>query len=79
MLSPQLRELVVPLFDGQVTTAERVEMANRLVGASVETPEEAARAMLASEDSWLKACGVYAAGALRLTSAAAPARTATDV
>jgi AAA family ATP:ADP antiporter len=66
VLSPQLRELVVPLFDGQVTMAERVSLATRLVGASVETQEEAALAMLASEDAWLKACGVYAVGALRL-------------
>jgi AAA family ATP:ADP antiporter len=66
VLSPQLRELVVPLFDGQVTIAERVRRADSLVGAPVRSPEEATLAMLASEDAWLKACGVYAAGALRL-------------
>lgn len=68
VLSPQLRELVVPLVDGQVSLEERVSIANAIVGASVDSPEEAALAMLASEDSWLKACGVYAAGALRLES-----------
>ncbi len=66
VLSPALRELVVPLFDGQVTLAERVDLANKLVGTSVDSPEEAALTMLASEDPWLKSCGVYAAGVLRL-------------
>ncbi len=66
VLSPNLRALVVPLFDAQVTTAERVAIANELVGAEVRSPEEAALAMLSSEDPWLRACGVYAAGALRL-------------
>ncbi len=68
VLSPSLRALVVPLFDAQVTTAERVAIANELVGAPVSSPEEAALAMLASEDPWLRACGVYAAGVLRLTA-----------
>jgi hypothetical protein len=66
VLTPQLRELVVPLFDGQIGTAERVSRANEIVGAKVESPEQAAMAMLASEDAWLQACGAYAAGALRL-------------
>jgi hypothetical protein len=68
VLSPQLRELVVPLFDGQVMLADRVRLANKLVGASVESIEQATLTMLGSEDAWLKACGVYAAGALHLES-----------
>jgi AAA family ATP:ADP antiporter len=66
VLSPHLRDKVVPLFDGQVTLAERIAMADRFVGMAVESPEQAVLAMLASEDAWLKACGVFAVGALRL-------------
>jgi AAA family ATP:ADP antiporter len=69
-LSPEMRRLVVPLFDGQVSVSERVGLAGRIVGADVESREEAVGTLLASEDGWLKACGVYAVGALRLTALA---------
>ena len=49
-----------------VTTEERVALANRFVGAPLETPEQAVATMLASEDVWLRSCGIYAIGALRL-------------
>jgi hypothetical protein len=65
-LKPELRQVLVPLLDSQVTTEERVALANRLVGAPLETPEQAVETMLGSEDSWLRSCGVYAVGALRL-------------
>ena len=65
-LKPELRQVLVPLLDSQVTTEERVAMANRLVGAPLETPEQAVETMLGSEDAWLRSCGVYAVGALRL-------------
>jgi hypothetical protein len=47
----------------------------------VESREDAARAMLASEDAWLKACGAYVVGALRVTSLRSlvePLTSATD-
>jgi AAA family ATP:ADP antiporter len=65
-LRPELRQVLVPLLDSHVTTAERVALANRFVGAPLETPEQAIETMLASEDAWLRSCGVYAIGALRL-------------
>jgi AAA family ATP:ADP antiporter len=65
-LKPELRQVLVPLLDSYVTTEERVALANRLVGAPLETPEQAVETMLASEDLWLRSCGVYAIGALRL-------------
>ena len=66
LLAPSLRELLVPLFDGQVGVEERVAIANRLVGASMTTSEEAVAALLASDDPWLKSCGAYAVGVLHL-------------
>lgn len=70
VLAPQLRHLLVPLLDSQVGVAERVRLANRLVGAPVETLDQAVGLLLASEDSWLRACAAFAVGALRLESLA---------
>lgn len=66
VLSPELRRLVLPLVDAQVSAEERVALAGKVVGATVKSQEEAVVAMLSSDNAWLKACGVYAAGALRL-------------
>lgn len=78
-LKPQVRNLVVPLLDSQVSRLERVNLANRLLGTSVDTQEQAVAALLASEDPWLRSCGVYAVGMLRLTSLAPELdRLATD-
>jgi HEAT repeat protein len=68
ILKPQLRNVLVPLLDSEVSVSERVRLANRLVGAKMETSEQAAAALVASEDPWLKSCGAYAIGTLGLTS-----------
>jgi HEAT repeat protein len=66
VLRPQLRSLIVPLVDGLVSERERIALADRLVGAPVESLEQALATMLGSEDSWLKSCAAYAVGDLRL-------------
>jgi HEAT repeat protein len=66
VLKLQIREMLVPLLDGRVTIAERVRIANRVVRAGIESPEQAVMTLLASEDSWLQSCGAYAVGMLRL-------------
>ena len=66
VLKSQIREMLVPLLDGRVTVAERVRIANRLVRAAIESPEQAVTALLASDDSWLQSCGAYAVGMLGL-------------
>ena len=65
-MKPELRQILVPLLDSTVTTEERVALADRFVGAPLETPEQAIATMLESEDVWLRSCGIYAIGALRL-------------
>ena len=70
VLSPDLRRLVLPLVDPQVSFGERVAIANRLVGARVQTREEAVQALIASDDPWLRSCGVWAVGALHLDALA---------
>ena len=66
VLKPELRRLLLPLLDSQVTIDERIAIANQLVGAPVESAEQAIATLLASEESWLRSCAVYAVGALHL-------------
>jgi hypothetical protein len=45
---------------------ERIEIANRLVGAPLETPDQAVATLLDSEDPWLRSTAIQAVGTLRL-------------
>jgi HEAT repeat protein len=66
VLKPELRRLLVPLLDSQVSVDERIALANQIVGAPLETAEQSIATLLASGDPWLKSSAVYAVGALRL-------------
>ena len=55
----------LPLVDDQVTTAHRTALAGGVVGATMNTPEEAVRTLLASED-WMRSCALFAIGTLQL-------------
>lgn len=66
VLRPELRPVLVPLLDAQVSIDERIAIANRVVGAPVESAEQAVVTLLASEDAWLRSCAVYAVGTLQL-------------
>jgi AAA family ATP:ADP antiporter len=66
VLDPELRQLLVPLLDSQVTTDERIALANKLVGAPLDSPEQAVSTLLSSEDPWLRSSAIYAVGALQL-------------
>ena len=66
VLEPELRQLLVPLLDSHVTVAERIERANKLVGAPLATAEQSVSTLLSSEDPWLRSSAVYAVGALQL-------------
>jgi len=74
VLVPDLRRVLVPLLDSQVTVEERIAIADRLVGAPVANAEEAVATLLASGDAWLRSCAVYAVGALQLHGLAAEVR-----
>ena len=63
---PQLRQQLLPLFDDQVTAAQRAAAAGGVVGATMHTPEAAVRTLLASEDSWMRSCGLFTIGTLQL-------------
>jgi AAA family ATP:ADP antiporter len=65
-LRPEVRALLVPLVDPEVTEDERVRLAHRLVGAPMDTPEGAVAALASTGDPWLRSCAAYAIGALGL-------------
>lgn len=75
VLKPELRRVLVPLLDSQVSVDERIDLANRLVGAPLESTDQAVATLLASEDAWLRSCAVYAVGALQLHGLEADLRT----
>jgi hypothetical protein len=66
VLKPGMRSLLVPVLDSEVSAAERVRLANRLVGVVVGSRDEAVAALAGSGDPWLKSCAAYAIGALGL-------------
>jgi AAA family ATP:ADP antiporter len=68
ILKPQLRSLLVPLLDSYVTVAERVRLANRMLGTEVQSQEQAVAVLIASDDPWMRSCAAYAIGTLRLAS-----------
>jgi hypothetical protein len=66
VLRPEMKALLVPLVDPEVREADRVALAQRLVGAPVESPEAAIAALASTGDPWLRSCAAYAIGTLRL-------------
>lgn len=67
VLPPEVRQLIIPLFDRDVTLDERTGIASRLLGSSLTECEEAIEVMALSDDPWLRACAAYAMGEMRLT------------
>jgi hypothetical protein len=67
VVSPQLRGLLVPLFDRGVSPLQRAHLANRLLGASLGDRDEAIAVMMLSHDPWLQSCAAYAIGEFRLS------------
>jgi HEAT repeat protein len=74
ILKPDLRHVLLPLIDSQIEEAERIRLANALVGAPVASPEQALETLLVSEDPWLRSRAEYAWQ--RLAGEAEPAEQA---
>jgi len=70
VLKPELRGVLLPLLDSQVTFEERLALADRLVGAPLETADQAVATLLASDDPWLRSSAIAAIGTLGLTTLA---------
>jgi len=68
VLKSQIRDLLVPLLDSKISVAERARIAERFVHIKIENKEQAATALVKSEDPWLKSCGAYAIGIFAIQS-----------
>ena len=66
LLKPGMKALLVPLVDPEIREEQRLRLAERLVGAAVDGPEAAVRALIGTGDPWLRSCAAYAIGALAL-------------
>ena len=49
-LPPQMRSLLLPLIDSEVSLGERIKIADRMVGSTLETSEQALAAFAASDE-----------------------------
>lgn len=67
VLPPEVREVVIPLFDREVSAKDRIKTANRMLGSKLGDREDAIEVMALSQDPWLRACAAFAMGEMRLT------------
>ncbi|MCC7178153.1 MAG: HEAT repeat domain-containing protein [Acidobacteria bacterium] len=66
ILPPEMRSVLIPILDREVSVAARIERANQLLGAELGTREEAVEVLTKSADPWLRSCAAYAIGELHL-------------
>jgi AAA family ATP:ADP antiporter len=66
ILKPGVRRLLLPLIDGEVALEEKVELANRILGSSVESENDALRVLISTQDPWMKSCAAHLIGVLGL-------------
>jgi ATP/ADP translocase/HEAT repeat protein len=72
VLSPDLRERLVPLLDRGVTVDDRVQLADTWTQVPIRSATEAVRVLAFTDDAWLQACAAVLVGELGLTELAAP-------
>lgn len=70
VLNSELRTLLVPLLDRDITVDQRVQIADHVTSIPIKTAAEAVRVLVATDDAWLQACAAFLAGELRLDSLA---------
>jgi len=66
VLPPEIRVVLMPIIDREVSVRERVERANRLLGSTISGREEAVDVLSKSDDPWLRSCAAYSIGELHL-------------
>ena len=74
VLSRELRELLVPLLDRDVSVDARVHLADHVAGVPIRTAAEAVRVLVATDDAWLQSCAAVVAGELRMETMATQLR-----
>lgn len=68
VLSPQLRELLVPLLDREVTLDQRVQVADAVIGVPMTTLTDAVLVLASTDNPWLQACAAYLMGQIGVAS-----------
>jgi hypothetical protein len=66
VLNSELRTLLVPLLDRDITVDQRVQIADHVTATPIKTAAEAVRVLVATDDAWLQACAAFLAGELQL-------------
>jgi ATP/ADP translocase/HEAT repeat protein len=74
VLSPDLRERLVPLLDSGITVDMRVQLADTWTHAPIRSVAEAVSVLVHAEDAWLQSCAAVLIGELQLTTLADPLR-----
>ena len=65
-LKPSIRRLLVPLVDSEISLAEKVQLANRVLPSTIDSKDDALLALMDTEDPWLKSCAAHLIGILGL-------------
>jgi HEAT repeat protein len=66
VLPPEIRAVLMPILDRDVSIRERIQRANQLLGSTISGREEAVEVLTQSDDPWLRSCAAYTIGELRL-------------
>ena len=74
VLSPDLRERLVPLLDSGIKVDDRVQLADTWTHAPIRSVTEAIRVLIHAEDAWLQSCAALVIGELRLEAFIEPLR-----
>ncbi len=66
LLQPELYRRLANVLDPEIDPGQRLDFARQVCRADVSSKVEALRVLLYSEDSWIRACALYAVGSLQL-------------
>ena len=67
ILPPEMRAVLMPIIDRDVSIRDRIQRANQLLGiVSWADSEEAVEVLTQSADPWLRSCAAYTIGELHL-------------
>jgi HEAT repeat protein len=67
ILPPEMRAVLMPLLDREVSIPARIERANQLLGSQLRGEDEAVEVLTNSADPWLRSCAAYTIGELHLS------------
>ena len=66
ILPPEMRAVLMPIIDRDVSIRDRIQRANQLLGSTLVGRDEAVEVLTQSADPWLRSCAAYTIGELHL-------------